>query len=60
MPTLNVETEDPTRLKALRKAAQVGFEALERGKFKEFDSIADLEGYLNELGEKIISDPNHP
>jgi antitoxin ParD1/3/4 len=50
------ESEDAAKLKALRKAAQVGFAALERGEFKEFDSIADLEGYLNELGEKVISD----
>jgi antitoxin ParD1/3/4 len=49
------EAEDSTKLKALREAAQVGFAALERGEFKEFDSIADLEGYLNELGEKVIS-----
>ena len=60
MPMSNVETDDATKLKALRKAAQIGFADLERDEFKEFDSIADLEDYLNELGEKVISDPNHP
>lgn len=51
------EAEDATKLKALREAAQIGFAALERGEFKEFDNVADLEGYLDELGEKVISDP---
>ena len=46
------------KLKAVREAAPVGFEALERGEFKEFDSIADLEDCLNEFAEKVISDPS--
>jgi antitoxin ParD1/3/4 len=40
---------------ALRVAARVGFEALDRGEFKEFGNIADLEAYLHDLGEGVIS-----
>jgi len=49
------EAEDAAKLKALRKAAAAGFGALDRGEFKEFDSIDDLQSYLNAVAEKIIS-----
>ena len=49
------EAEDATKLTALREAARVGAAALDRGEFKEFDNIDDLESYLNDLSEKIIS-----
>jgi len=49
------EAEDAAKLQVLREAAQVGVDALERGEFKEFDSIADLEAYLNDLSEKVFS-----
>jgi antitoxin ParD1/3/4 len=50
------EAEDAAKLTMLREAAQAGFDAMDRGEFKEFDSIADLEAYLNDLTEKVISD----
>ena len=49
------EAEDAAKLKTLRKAAGVGFGALDRGEFKEFDSIDDLQTYLNAVSEKITS-----
>ncbi|MBV8510687.1 MAG: type II toxin-antitoxin system ParD family antitoxin [Xanthobacteraceae bacterium] len=49
------EAEDAAKLNALREAAQVGLDALDRGEFKEFESFDDLESYLTELSEKIIS-----
>jgi antitoxin ParD1/3/4 len=49
------EAEDASKLKALREAARVGAEALERGEFEEFESIEDLQAYLNDLAEKVIS-----
>jgi antitoxin ParD1/3/4 len=48
------EAEDAAKLKVLRKAARVGFGALDRGDFKEFDSFDDLEAYLNRLSDKVI------
>ena len=48
------EAEDAAKLKVLRKAARTGFDALDRGEFKEFDSIDDLQAYLNAVSEKII------
>ncbi len=49
------EAEDRTRLKALREAARTGVAALDRGEFKEFENIRDLQGYLNDLSERVIS-----
>ena len=49
------EAEDAAKLKVLRKAAGAGFGALDRGEFKEFDSIDDLQAYLNVVSEKVIS-----
>jgi antitoxin ParD1/3/4 len=49
------EAEDAGKLKALRAAARVGLGALDRGEFKEFRNIEDLEAYLNDLSEKVIS-----
>ena len=49
------EAEDAAKLKRLRKAAGAGFGALDRGEFKEFDGIDDLQSYLNAVSEKIIS-----
>jgi len=49
------EAEDKGKLKALRAAARIGVDALDRGEFKEFESIRDLQTYLNDLSERIIS-----
>jgi antitoxin ParD1/3/4 len=49
------EAADAAKLKALRSAARVGLDALERGDFKEFDSIEELESYLNSVAEKVVS-----
>ena len=47
--------EDAAKLEVLREAASVGFGALDRGEFEEFDSIDDLQDYLNGFSEKVIS-----
>jgi antitoxin ParD1/3/4 len=49
------EAEDAAKLKALRKAASVGFGALDRGESKDFDSIEDVQAYLTAISGKIIS-----
>jgi len=49
------EAEDAVKLEVLREAAGVGFDALDRGEFKEFEKIEDLQTYLNNLSEKVIS-----
>ena len=49
------EAEDAAKLKVLRKAVGAGFGALDRGEFEEFDSIDDLQAYLNAVSEKIIA-----
>ncbi len=47
--------EDTAKLEVLREAARVGVAALDRGEFKEFEDIEDLQSYLNGLSEKVIS-----
>jgi antitoxin ParD1/3/4 len=49
------EAEDAGKLEVLREAARTGVEALERGEFKEFADIDELQAYLNDLSEKVIS-----
>jgi antitoxin ParD1/3/4 len=49
------EAENADKLKALRQAARIGVTALDRGEFKEFEEIEDLQAYLNDLSEKVIS-----
>jgi antitoxin ParD1/3/4 len=49
------EAEDAAKLRALREAARIGVAALDRGEFKEFENVQELEAYLNKLSEKIIS-----
>jgi antitoxin ParD1/3/4 len=49
------EAEDAGKLKALRAAARVGVGALDRGEFKEFSTFEELQAYLNEFSEKVIS-----
>jgi antitoxin ParD1/3/4 len=49
------ESDDAGRLEALRTAALTGISALERGEFKEFGNIEELQAYLNSLSDKVIS-----
>jgi antitoxin ParD1/3/4 len=47
--------EDDARLALLRKAARAGFDALDRGEFKEFTTPDELRSYLHDLSEKVIA-----
>jgi antitoxin ParD1/3/4 len=49
------EAEDAGKLKALQEAARAGVAAFDDGAFKEFDNIEDLQAYLHDLSEKVIS-----
>ncbi len=49
------EAEDAAKMKALRAAARAGVDALDRGQFKEFASIDELQGYLSDLAAKVIA-----
>ena len=49
------EAEDAGRLTTLRAAAGVGVAAVDRGEFKEFRDIEDLQAYLDHLSDKVIS-----
>ncbi|MCD0419096.1 type II toxin-antitoxin system ParD family antitoxin [Rubrivivax sp. JA1024] len=49
------EAEDASRLEALRAAARSGVVALDRGEFKEFADIGELQTYLSELSDSVVS-----
>ena len=49
------EAEDAGKLEALRAAARVGAGALDRDESKEFSTIEDLQAYLNNLADQVIS-----
>ncbi|QDL96546.1 type II toxin-antitoxin system ParD family antitoxin [Rhodopseudomonas palustris] len=49
------EAEDAGRLEALRAAALSGIAALDRGEFKEFADIGELQTYLSELSDSVVS-----
>ena len=40
------EAEEAGKLEALREAARVGVIALDRGEFKEFSAVEDLQAYF--------------
>jgi antitoxin ParD1/3/4 len=49
------EAEDAARLKALREAAQVGLDALDRGEYMEFDDPEELKNYLREVTDRAVA-----
>ena len=49
------EAEGAGKLEALREAARIGVDALDRGEFREFADTDELQAYLNDLSEKVIS-----
>ena len=49
------DAEDASKLKALRAAARAGVGALDRGDFKEFENIEELQAFLNDLSERVVS-----
>ncbi|WP_330082529.1 type II toxin-antitoxin system ParD family antitoxin [Methylocystis iwaonis] len=49
------EVEEAAKLEALRAAAQVGLDALERGEFREFGEASQLIAYLDQLKDDTVS-----
>ncbi|ARN80295.1 type II toxin-antitoxin system ParD family antitoxin [Methylocystis bryophila] len=49
------EAEDAAKLEALRAAAQVGFNALDRGEFKEFVDASALIAHLDRVADAVVS-----
>jgi hypothetical protein len=42
------------KLHALQNAARIGFDAIERGEYRQFDNVGDLSDYLRRLSDEII------
>lgn len=53
----NREAEEAAKLEALRAAAQVGVDALDRGASKNFADASALASHLNALAASILSGP---
>ena len=49
------EKEQAAKLEALRAAARVGIEALERGEYKEFADAKSLNAHLRKVAAKAIA-----
>lgn len=49
------EAHERGKLQALREAVRIGLGALDRGEYKEFDDVADLEDYINKISDEVIS-----
>jgi len=47
--------EDPVKVNALQDAARIGIADPDRGTSRSFESITDLQNYLPNLSERIIS-----
>ena len=48
------EAEDATKLQALRNAAEVGINALDRGGFREFSAGRSFETFLNGISDEVL------
>lgn len=49
------DAQDKARLKALRDAAKAGIADIDAGRFRSFESAADLERHLAQLTEDAIT-----
>ncbi len=49
------EAEEKAKLDALRAAAQVGFDALDRGEFAEFSDASALISHLDRIADKAVA-----
>lgn len=51
----NREAEEKARLKALREAARIGIADIDAGRFRNFESPADLSHHLAAIVENTVS-----
>ena len=49
------DAREADKLEALRAAAEIGLEALERGEFRDFGSFEDLGDYLKTMSDEVIA-----
>jgi len=49
-----IERIEKAKLKALRKAIQIGIDDIEAGRYRDFDNVDDLDRYLKALSDKVI------
>jgi len=50
------EKEDEAKLEWLRAAAKEGFDAIDRGDYRSFDSREEIAAYLHNLGEEVFAE----
>ena len=50
------DTEERTRIKALREAVQVGVADIEAGRFRTFDTPGALRRHLSSIADSVIED----
>ena len=50
------EQEDKAKIEWLRAAAKEGFDQLDRGEGIEFESMDDLDAYIDQIGEEVSAE----
>jgi antitoxin ParD1/3/4 len=50
------EDERQAKLSALREAAKIGFEAIDRGDYRDFDTPEELREHLASLAQEVLSE----
>ncbi len=50
------DAREAAKLEALREAARVGLDAIERGAYRDFGSFEDLDFYLKEATDAVIAE----
>jgi antitoxin ParD1/3/4 len=50
------EQEEKARIEWLRGAAKEGFDQLDRGEGIEFESMDDLDAYIDQIGEEVSTE----
>jgi antitoxin ParD1/3/4 len=50
------DAREAAKLKALREAAQIGLDEIERGEYNDFASFDDLERYLTAATDAVIAE----
>ena len=50
------EQEDKAKIEWLRAAAKEGFDQLDRGEGIEFESMDDLDAFIDQIGEEVSAE----
>jgi len=53
---IDFESEYGFKLQAMRAAVQEGIDAIDRGEYREFESVDELNAYLSKIADEVIEE----